>query len=124
MNPLAEHLAGLRELYTRIRRLVYALQRDAFVLVYEAADEDDRQAADAAIEELDPDALEDWYQEQRHSIWEGWSLRELRQLASDARIRNGRHKSREQLIAELAIGPLEAQKQTRGKDPHGHQEVS
>src|SRR5262249_30587178 len=117
MSRIEEHLETVKELCTRVRRLVYILSHETFALVYEAADAEAREEADDYVSDIDPDSLKVWYEEQRQEVWAGWTLKEIRRLASDERIRNCREKSREQLIREIGIGPAEAKEKVRGKNP-------
>jgi hypothetical protein len=121
MSSIEEHLQTIEDLYARIRRLVYMLRHDTFPIVYYAAEEESRNEADDYIREIDPDSLRLWYNEQRHKVWEGWTLKEIRELASDERIRNCRNKSRQELIGEIGLGPIEAKEKARRKDSRGHQ---
>jgi hypothetical protein len=123
MSSIKEHLQTIEDLYARIRRLSYILRHDTFALVYDAAEEESRNEADDYICEIDPDSLRMWYKEQRYKIWEGWTLKEIRELASDERIRNCRNKTRQELIEEIGLGPIEAKEKARRKDQSRNQKA-
>jgi hypothetical protein len=123
MSRIAEYREELDELYRRTRLVRYYANKDLFALIYEAADTEAREEADEYIAELNVERLKQWLAEQRWSVWAGWSLKELREYASDQHVRNCRNMSREQLIREIGLEPAEAQAKARRKDPDGDQSI-